>query len=185
MHTYAEYPQFHEATNVCESVYAEFDSSVPGYLDSSDTKLIIRNLSEKKAMQIASIAVNGTGISFSTKDYLFKEIAPKGTLEVPFSGKIPAESLTVAEIRISYVLTGSVTPINEKEFYFTHLNGAAPLYDATNPYVNIESADKFSEIIKDTERVEIFEMLGLLDFFKVIFNIIFNLLGKGLIDFIM
>lgn len=185
VHTYAEYPQFHEATNVCESVYAEFDSSVPGYLDSSDTKLIIRNLSEKKAMQIASIAVNGTDISFSTKDYLFKEIAPKGTLEVPFSGKIPAESLTVAEIRISYVLTGSVTPINEKEFYFTHLNGAAPLYDATNPYVNIESADKFSEIIKDTERVEIFEMLGLLDFFKVIFNIIFNLLGKGLIDFIM
>ena len=184
VHTYDEYPQFHEATNVCESVYAEFDSSVPGYLDSKDTKLIIKNLSEKKSMQIASIAVNGTDISFNALDYLFKEIAPKGTLEVSFSGKVPAESLTVAEIRISYVLIDSVTPVNEKAFYFTHLNGAAPSYDAENPYVDIESEDEFSELIKDSEHKELFEKLGLMEFFKVIFNIVMNLIGKYFIDFI-
>ena len=90
VHTNAAYPQFHEATNVCESVYAEFDVSVPGYLADGDTKLIIKNLSETKSMQIASIAVSGSDISFDAKDYLLKEIAPKATLEVPFSGKVPA-----------------------------------------------------------------------------------------------
>ena len=184
VHTYAEYPQFHEATNVCESVYAEFDSSVPGYLSSDDTKLIIKNLSEKKNMQIVSIAVNGTDISFKAKDYLLKEIAPKGTLEVSFSGEVPAESLTVAEVRISYILLESVTPVNEKAFYFTHLNGEAPLYDAENPYVEIESEDQFSELIKDSEQKELFESLGLIDFFKVIYNIIMNLIGKYFIGLI-
>lgn len=184
VHTYAEYPQFHEATNVCESVYAEFDSSVPGYLSSDDTKLIIRNLSEKKSMQIASIAVNGSDISFDAMDYLFKEIAPKGTLEIPFSGEVPAESLTVAEIRISYVLLESVTPVNDKEFYFTHLNGEAPAYDAENPYVDIESEDEFSELIDGTEQKDWFEKLGLMEFLKVIFDIFMNLIGKYFIGFI-
>lgn len=184
VHTYAEYPQFHEATNISESVYAEFDSSVPGYLDSSDTKLIIRNLSEEKSMQIASVAVAGTDISFNPTDYLLKEIAPKGTLEIPFTGNVPEESLTVAEIKISYVLINSVTPVNEKAFYFTHLNGEAPLYDPANPYVDIESADGFSEIIEGSEQKDIFEKLGLLEFFKVIYNIFYNLIGKYFIGFI-
>ena len=184
VHTYAEYPQFHEATNVCESVYAEFDSSVPGYLDSNDTKLLIKNLSEKKSMQIASISVNGSDISFDAKDYLFKTLAPKETIEVPFSGNVPAESLTVAEVRISYVLVGSVTPVNEKDFYFTHLNGEAPAYDSENPYVDIESDGGFSEIVGDSEHVELFEKLGILEFLKVIFNIIMNLFGKYFMPFI-
>lgn len=184
VHTHPEYPQFHEATNVCESVYAEFDVSVPGYLSSSDTKLIIRNLSEKKSMQIASVAVDGTDISFNAGDYLLKEIEPKGTLEIPFSGKVPAESLTVAEVRISYVLVGSVTPVNEKAFYFTHLNGEAPLYDAENPYVDIASPDGFSELLKDSEYLELFKKIGIFEFFKVLFNIIMNLIGKYFIGFI-
>lgn len=184
VHTYAEYPQFHEATNVCESVYAEFDASVPGYLSSDDTKLIIRNLSETKTMQIASIAVEGSDISFNAKDYLLKEIAPKGTLEVPVSGNVPAESLTVAQVRISYALVGSLTPVNEKSFYFTHLNGKAPVFDAENPYVDLENAGGFSDHIKDEEKLELFEKIGILEFFEVIYNIVMNLIGKYIIGFI-
>ncbi len=184
VHTYEEYPQFHEATNICESVYAEFDSSAPGYLDSKDTKLIIKNLSAQKNMQIASIAVNGIDISFNARDYLLKELAPQQTMEISFSGTIPAESLSVAEIRISYVLVGSVTPVNEKEFYFTLLNGEPVEYDAENPLVDIESEDAFSEIIKDTEQAEIFEKIGLLEFFKIIYNIFMNLIGKYFVGFI-
>lgn len=184
VHTFSEYPQFHEATNICESVYAEFDASVPGYLGAEDTKLIIKNLSEKKSMQIVSVAVNGTDISFNALDYLFKKLEPKSTLEIPFSGNVPSESLTVAEIRISYILEESVTPVNEKAFYFTHLNGEAPEYDAENPYIEIESADEFSEHIKDAEYKVWFEKLGLIEFFKVIYNIVMNLLGKYFIGYI-
>lgn len=178
VHTYEEYPQFHEATNICESVYAEFDSSVPGYLDSTDTKLIIKNLSAQKTMQIASVAVNGIDISFASQDYLLKDIAPGQTIELTFNGKVPEESLTVAEVKISYVLVGSVTPVNEKNFYFTLLNGEAVEYDAENPYVDIESADNFSEHIKDSKYIEIFNSLGLTELLKIIYNIFMNLIGK-------
>ena len=184
VHTYEEYPQFHEATNICESVYAEFDSSAPGYLTSADTKLIIRNLSATKKMRLTSVAVNGIDISFSAEDYLMKELAPQGTIELAFDGEVPAESLTVAEVRISYVLVGSATPVNEKEFYFTLLNGEAPEYDAENPNVQIESPDEFTELIKDSEALEWFDKLGLTEFFKVLFNIVMNLVGKYFLAFI-
>ncbi len=184
VHTWAEYPQFHEATNICESVYAEFDSSKPGYLDSTDSKLIIRNLSAQKTMQIASVAVNGIDISFNPQDYLLKEMAPGQSIEIAFDGTVPAESLTVVEVRISYVLVGSVTPVNEKEFYFTLLNGEAVEYDASTPYVDIESKDEFTEHIKDSEHIEIFDSLGLTEFFKIIYNIFMNLIGKYFVGFI-
>lgn len=180
VHTYAEYPQFHESTNVCESVYAEFDLSVPGYLNSSDSKLIIKNLSLKNDMQISSIAVDGTDISFDPADYLLKTIAPNETLTVEFDGEIPAESLTVAEITISYTLVGSVTPVNDKEFYFTLLNGEAPEYDAKNPYVELGSGNAFAEHIKDSEALDWFDKLGLTEFFNVVYKIIINFVSKYL-----
>lgn len=180
VHTYDEYPQFHESTNVCESVYAEFDSSAPGYLDSTDTKLIVKNLSLKNDMQIVSISVNGINIDFNTKDYLLKEIAPNETLEIGFDGEIPNVSLTTAEITISYILIGSITPVNDKEFYFTLLNGEAAEYDEENPYVEIASGNAFAEHIKDSEALEWFDKLGLTEFFEVIFNIVLNFIKKYL-----
>lgn len=184
VHTYSEYPQFHEATNVCESVYAEFDSSKPGYLDSTDSKLIIKNLSATKNMKIASVAVNGVDLSFSSQDYLLKELAPGQTIELAFNGTVPAESLTVAEVKISYVLVGSLTPVNEKNFYFTLLNGEAAEYDASAPYVDLESEDQFSEHIKDSDYLEIFDSLGITDLLKIIYNIFMNLFGKYFVHFI-
>lgn len=184
VHTFEEYPQFHEATNICESVYAEFNSSKPGYLNSTDSKLIVRNLSAEKTMQIASIAVNGIDISFNSKDYLLKELAPGQSIELNFSGIVPSESLTVAEVKISYVLLGSVTPVNEKNFYFTILNGEAVGYDASVPYVDIESPDEFSEHIEDSKYLDIFDSLGLTEFFRIIYNIFMNLIGKYFIGFI-
>lgn len=178
VHTYDEYPQFHESTNVCESVYAEFDSSAPGYLDSSDSTLIIRNLSLKDNMQISSIAVDGIDISFDPADYLLKTVAPNETLAVEFDGEVPAESLTVAEITITYTLVGSVTPVNDKEFYFTLLNGEAPEYDEENPYIELGSGNAFAEHIKDSEALEWFDKFGLTEFFDVIFKAIMNILNR-------
>ena len=74
--------------------------------------------------------------------------------------------------------------MNEKEFYFTLLNGEAPEYDAENPYVQIESPDEFTELIKDSEALEWFDKLGLTEFFKVLFNIVMNLVGKYFLAFI-
>ena len=180
VHTYEEYPQFHEATNVCESVYAEFDSSVPGYLDSSDTKLIITNLSLKNEMQISSIAVSGAGISFNPTDYIFRTIAPGESIEVKFNGKVNEESLTVAEITIAYTLIGGLTPVNDKEFYFTLLNGDAADYDEENPYVRI-AADGFADFLEGSDVLELTNKLGLTEFFDIIFKVIRNIISKYLV----
>lgn len=176
--TYEAYPQFHEAMNVCESVYAEFDSSVPGYLDSSDTKLIVTNLSLKNSMQISSISVSGADISFDPTDYLFKALAPGESLELEFDGEVPAESLSVAEVTVAYTLVGSITPLNDKAFYFTLLNGDAPEYDGENPYVKLASDSGFEDHIKDEETLEWFNKLGVTEFFDIIYRAVKNFINR-------
>ena len=78
----------------------------------------------------------------------------------------------------------SVTPVNEKAFYFTHLNGEAPVYDAENPYVDIKSENGFSDHIKDSEAEKWIDSFGLMGILEIIYNIFMNLIGKYFIGFI-
>lgn len=184
INTYSEYPQFHYSMNVCESVYAEFDSSKPGYITADDTALVITNLSKENSMRILSVAVEGADISFGTSDYMLKEIAPRESITIPLKGKIPKESLTVASIKISYFISGSVTPLNDKTFHFTVMNGKAKAYDTNQPYVSLESDSKFKEHLGNSDNITIFDKLGLTSLFEVIYDIVYNIIGKYLIPII-
>ncbi len=184
IYTYSEYPQFHCSMNVCESVYAEFDSSKPGYITSSDTALVITNLSKKNNMKILSISVDSADISFKASDYMFKEIAPRESLTVKFSGEIPKESLTTASVKISYFISGSVTPLNDKTFNFTVMNGESKPYDTAVPYVTLEKQSGFRDHLGDSNTITIFDKFGLTALFEVIYDIVYNLFGKYLLPII-
>ncbi len=181
--TYEEYPQFHDCMNTCESVYAEFDSSATGYLTSSDTAIKITNLSGKSKMTILSVAAENTDIKFNPADYLGKTIAPGETLTVRFSGKLPEKSFTVEGIKVSYGI-GLLTPLGEKEFFFTVLNGDAPEYDTDNPYVQLSKESGFAEHIEGSKALEVFDGLGITHLMEIIYNIVYNFIGKLISKFI-
>lgn len=181
INTYSEYPQFHYSMNVCESVYAEFDSSKSGYINSDDKALIITNLSKENNMRLLSIAVNGADISFKTSKYLLTEIKPRESIKVEFEGELPKESLTTASIKVSYFIVGSVTPLNDKTFNFTVMNGEAKPYDTSVPYVKLETESGFREHLGDSDKITIFDKFGLTALFEVIYDIVYNILGKYLI----
>lgn len=178
VHTYKEYPQFHRSTNVCESVCAEFNASVPGYVSSSDTALVITNLSKKNKMRILSVAVDGSEIRFSAKDYAKLRINPRESVSVDFKGKIEKESLTAFNVTISYCIVGSVTPVNEKTITFTRMNGEAPTYDISKPYTSLKGESRFENHISGTKAGAVLAKLGLIPFLEVIYNIVMNVFGK-------
>lgn len=181
--TYEEYPQFHDAMNTCETVYAEFDVSKTGYISAGDTSIKITNLSNKSSITVLSISAENAELSFPAKEYVGKTVAPGETLTVKFSGKLPEKSYTVAGVKISYGI-GTVTPVGEKEFYFTVMNGEKPDYDNANPYTPLKAESQFKNHIENKQLVELFDKLGLTPFLEIIYNIVFNLVGKFLKNFI-
>lgn len=184
VHSFAEYPQFHYSMNVCESVYAEFDTSTPGYITADDTALVITNLSKKNNMRLLSVAVEGMDISFDLSKYMLTEIKPRESITVKFSGKLPKESLTTAAIKVSYFMVGSVTPLNDKVFNFTVMNGKAKTYDSENPFVELSNESRFKEHISGSSQLTIFDKLGLTSLFEVIYDIIYNIIGKYILPII-
>ncbi len=184
VYTYSEYPQFHSATNVCESVYAEFNTSVPGYVADGDTSLVITNLSKENNMRILSVSVEGADFSFKLQDYAFKQLAPRESISLNINGSIPKVSLSTVSVKVSYYISGSVTPLNDKVFYFTLMNGKSADYDAENPYTSLDGESNFKEHLGDSETAEIFDKLGLTALFEVIYDIVYNIIGKYILPLI-
>lgn len=177
INTYPEYPQFHDCMNTCESVYAEFDNSKTGFVCDSDTAIKITNLSNKSSITVFSVSAENTDISFVLSDYIGKTIKPGETLSVRFRGELPKKSFTVAQIKISYGI-GLLTPLGEKDFYFTLMNGEKPEYDINNPYVPLGKESGFTSHIEGSAVLGIFNKLGLTHIFEIVYNIVYNLIGK-------
>lgn len=184
IYTYSDYPQFHSSMNVCESVYAEFNESKSGYLTSSDTALVITNLSKKNNMRILSVSVEGADFSFKLSDYALKEIAPRESISVDLSGSVPKESLSTVSVKVSYFIPDSVTPLNDKVFYFTLMNGSSADYDEENPYTALDGESKFKDHLQNDETASLFDKLGLTSLFEVIYDIVYNLIGKYILPII-
>ncbi len=135
-------------------------------------------------MRLLSVAVEGMDISFDLSNYMLTEIKPRESITVKFSGKIPKESLTTAAVKVSYFMVGSATPLNDKVFNFTVMNGKAKDYDAENPFVELSNESRFREHIEGSKPLKIFDKLGLTSLFEVIYDIIYNLIGKYILPII-
>lgn len=166
VHTYEEFPQFYCGDNVAQAVGAWFDASANGYVSSSDSELIIKNCSAEHEMKLVSIGVDGMNIDF---DCAAGITIPVGeTVSIPFSGNIPEISLTTAKITVNYIQCGSVTPLGERTFDFTIMNGPAAEYDAENPYV---STDTVNDVALDFVLDKI-PALGMQKFITMVYNMI-------------
>ncbi|MBQ9551356.1 MAG: hypothetical protein IJU96_01185 [Clostridia bacterium] len=140
VHDKKEFPQFHEAMNVSESVYAEFDVSTTGFVSAEDSALVIKNLSKDSRMILLSVTTDNPNLRFSAKQSVGKTIAPQDSVSVKFTGTVQPKSLETTHVTVSYFLLASVTPVNEKTFTFTVMNGETDLYDPAEPYTAADAS---------------------------------------------
>ena len=170
VHSSAEYPQFHATTNKSHSVHAKFNKSTEGYVNSNDTTIIIKNLSEKYKMKIAGISARGIDLKFANSDFS-KVLAPGESMQVKFSGKIPEVSRVNFDLVVDYVLLKSATPMGERLFNFTVMNGDTVEYDSENPYVSADLSSDFGKHL-DKNTLNILDKTGSRTFFEMLYNII-------------
>ena len=135
VHDYSEYPQFHESMNVCESVYAEFGKSKTGFVNADDHTLTVKNLSKESKMVLLSVTTDNPNLRFDVKN-VGKTLEPEESVTLPFTGTVQAKSLETMTVTVSYCLIGSPTPVNEKAFTFTLMNGEADRYNAAEPFTD-------------------------------------------------
>ena len=169
VHSDPAFPQFHATTNVSHSVHAAFNKSVEGYVSSDDTAIVITNLSKKDQMKIMSVAARGIDITFY--GIISKVLEPGESIEIPFKGEIPKVSVKNFDIVVDYVLVGSPTPIGERSFDFTVMNGEKAAYDENNPYVPADIDGNVDSVLDETHN-NIFTNLGLKPLVSIIFNIL-------------
>lgn len=169
VHSDPAFPQFHATTNVSHSVHAAFNKSAEGYVSSDDTAIVITNLSKKDQMKIMSVAARGIDITFY--GIISKVLEPGESIEIPFKGEIPKVSVKNFDIVVDYVLVGSPTPIGERSFDFTVMNGEKAAYDENNPYVPADIDGNVDSVLDETHN-NIFTNLGLKPLVSIIFNIL-------------
>ena len=167
VHTYKEFPQFDYSHDRNYSVLASFDDSPIGYWSGRDSRLVVKNLSYKYKMRVASVAVNGADVRFDLKRVIYLD--PRESCEIALVGSIPAVSATTADVTVYYSLLGSVTPSGYRTMTFSLNNGPAPAYDASKPYTDALHASVFETNLSETSQ-NILSKLGIFDFLKMIVN---------------
>ena len=116
-----EYPQFNMSQNNSEIIYARFDNTSSGYHSTSDTALVIKNMSVEADVVIWSISAVGADIDFEYSQGL---TIPKGKVVNINAVNNDFESAeTPFEVRITYSL------LNTQLTYTTNAFGFTPMTD--------------------------------------------------------
>lgn len=120
------FPQFRDTSNPSHAVYAEFDGAAPGYITGDSSKLIIKNICIENSVKI--LAVNIAGANLKANVIGTKALKPGSCLELELTGEIPQVSKKLVTVTVSYLMPGSVTPVNERVQAFTVMNGESAQY---------------------------------------------------------
>ena len=148
VHSDCRYPQFHATTNKSHAVFAAFNNSTEGFASKNDTKLIIRNLSEKYPLRL--LGVEARGVDLTVNALKSKWLKPGKSLELSFKGTLPQVSGKAFDLVIDYKLLGSATPYGERTLHFTLQNGPRVAYDAKTPYVSVSAAGGLDTLLSSS-----------------------------------
>ncbi|HHU85008.1 MAG TPA: hypothetical protein GXZ23_07580 [Clostridiales bacterium] len=162
------FPQFHATTNRSKAVFAQFNNSVEGFLNSDDTKLIIRNLSQNYDMRILSVDVRGADFVFS-RIPCAKYLKTNETIELDILGEIPQVSRKNIEITVNYTMVGSPTPLGTRTFDFMIMNGVNVEFDEENPLTPTHFPSYF-EAEYNENLANLLDILGIKQLIAMIFN---------------
>ena len=171
VHSFEKYPQFHATTNASHAVYAAFNESADGFVSKDDTALVVKNICNEGNVLVSAITLGGIeDITFDVIPFVLK---PGESKEVKFSGTLPEVSLKNFEITVTYLID-NLTPIGERVFDFTLMNGEAVEFDAANPTVSASYDNKMGEFI-DKQTTDILDKFGVDGIVSVVFNIVYKI----------
>lgn len=162
-----EYPQFHYSTNASHTVHASFDGCGDGFISGETDKLLVMNTSANSTVRIAAIDCDALGLEFDFDPFM--DIAPGATVEIPFTGEIPAVSNTVANVTVYYAMD-TVTPIGYRTQAFRVMNGES--VEAQDGFVSIDPSTPFDSLINGN-LIVMLKNLGLKEVFSMLFNIVY------------
>lgn len=145
VNSFEEYPQFHATTNPAHVVFAAFDNSTEGYVSSEDKELVIKNISYDSVITVSSVSVYGADFDFFFLPFILK---PGESKAVKIHGDIPEVSLKNIELSVSY-LNNKVTPVCERTFEFTLMNGKAAEYNESEPLVNTDYPKNIDNVLPE------------------------------------
>jgi hypothetical protein len=160
------YTQFHATTNSSHIIFAEFDKSKEGYLSSQDSELVVTNISTDSIVTVSAVGVRNCDFSFDFFPFI---LMPGQSKSVKIDGEVPAVSLKNIEIDVTY-LTNKVTPIGQRTFDFTVMNGEKVKYDVDNPITD----DSYPTALEGTFGEKISEKFG----FKKVTSYIYNIIAQ-------
>lgn len=139
-----EYPQFNMSQNNGEILYARFDNTSSGYHSTSDTALVIKNMSVEADVVIWSIDAVGADIDFEYSQGL---TIPKGKVVNINATNNDFESADIPfEVQITYSLLNTQLTFETKTFLFT------PMTDAQMAQFNYLS--QVADVVPDEEVTE-------------------------------
>ena len=115
-------------------------------------------------MTVSALTVKGADFDFEFFPFILK---PGQSKSVKIDGNVPQISLKNIEIDVTY-LSNKITPLSQRTFEFTVLNGDNAAYDSANPY----SDAKYSDAISEKIDITVFEKLGVKKITTYIYNII-------------
>lgn len=121
-----DYPQFEISNHSYRNIYAEFDESLSGFLNSKDKTLAVKNISDSNYIKILSVIADGVELEFDVSDSGL--LSSGETVFIPVSGELPDKGLVYAGITVNYIEIGSLTPFCSSYFDFTVNNGDAVGY---------------------------------------------------------
>ena len=160
------YTQFHTTTNPAHIIFAEFNKSKEGYLSSCDEELIITNISKDSIVTVSAVGVRSGDFDFDFDFFPFI-LKPGQSKNVKINGNVPAVSVKNIEIDVTY-LTNKVTPVGQRTFDFTVMNGEKVEFNNETPVVDAE----YPTVLEGTLGEKISEKLGVKKVTVYIFNII-------------
>ena len=159
------FPQFRDSESAALSVYTEFKGCQPGYIDEGATALIVKNCCEKAKVTITSITANGLDLNFRITP---KSLNPGETVEIPFTGEIPAVSKKLVDITVTY-LFDTVTPAGYRVQSYTLMNGDDVDFDGGYVTVHESLLNKLIGPVLSG----ILKKLGLNEFLSMIYNVVY------------
>ena len=104
---------------------------------------------------------------------------PSGeTKEISFNGELPKQSKVRAAVTVTYVTLGtsSYTPVGQRTFDFTIMNGPAPKYDINNPYADADFPAQIYHVLSESG-ISAFEQYGLTSVVNAFYTVIARMIG--------
>ena len=121
VHSDPEFPQFRSSDNPSRGIYAEFDSSLAGFVSEKDSKLTVENVYRKNKVKVLSVTAKGADLDFSfDKNEILK---PGEKLEINFSGELPKGNAERIAVTVKFIKLDAISALTDRTFDFTFLGG--------------------------------------------------------------